>query len=66
VIKNVYYLKVSKTYSYPPVVIRLRDRALPCAQINTTIQKVSASVSISDKTTGVSRLINSILKFLQI
>jgi hypothetical protein len=62
--KDVNYLKLSKTYSYPPVVIRLRDRALPCAQINTTdTQKlVLASVSISDKTTGVSRLINEYIK----
>jgi hypothetical protein len=37
---------------------------LPCAQINTTdTQKlVLASVSISDKTTGVSRLINEYIK----
>jgi hypothetical protein len=32
---DVNYLRLSKTYSYPPVVIKLRENSLPCVQINT-------------------------------
>lgn len=50
-VNDVNYLSLSKAYSYPVVVLRLREKALPCAHINTTdINKLSLSdINITGK-----------------
>ncbi len=56
---DVNYLHLSKTYSYPPVVIKLREKSLPCVQINTKDEKklVLATISIGDSAKDTGKLV---------
>ena len=58
------YLHLSKTYSYPPVIVRLRDKSLPCVQINTFDKKklVLATISIGDSGKLVGKVVGEYVK----
>jgi len=61
---DVNYLHLSKTYSYPPVIVRLRDKSLPCVQINTFDKKklVLATISIGDSGKLVGKVVGEYVK----
>lgn len=61
---DVNYLHLSKTYSYPPVVIKLREKSVPCVQINTldTKKLVLATISLGDSGKAVGKLVNEYVK----
>jgi hypothetical protein len=59
---DVNYLSLSKTYSFPPVVIKLKDDSVPCVHINTLDSKKLGLGSIKIGGAIVGRLLSEYTK----